>query len=125
MLITLCLGAWFRLHELRCDLSLGVKLTNALGRENLVRASRLRVLGGVLCCGRAASAPRCCVQGCEPPTLPGVLFLGARAAYTPQMLFLGARAAGPHCATRVVLRLENYIVMCLIARSGAYQRAWV
>ena len=40
------------------------------------------------------------------------------------MLFLGARAAGPHCVERVVVRLENYIVMCLIARSGAYLRAW-
>ena len=74
MLIALYLGAWFRLHELRCDLSLGVKLTNAIGCENLVRASRLRALGGVLCCGRAARAPKCCFQEREPPTLLDVVF---------------------------------------------------
>ena len=74
MLIALCLGAWFRLNEVRCDLSLGVALTYALGRENLVRAGRLRALGGVLCCGRAARAPKCCFQEREPPTLLDVVF---------------------------------------------------
>ena len=64
----------------------------------------------------------CYVAG-EPPALLSVAFRSA-SRLRSRVLFLGARAAGPHCAKRVVLRLENYIVMCLIARSGAYLRAW-
>ena len=93
------------MHELRCDLSLGVKLTNALGRENLVRAGRLRALGGVLCCGRAARAPKCCFQEREPPTLPDVVF-GSASRLRSRMLFLGARAAGPHCVECMALRFK-------------------
>ena len=58
--------------------------STALGRENLVRASRLRVLG------------ECYVAG-GPPALPSVAFRSA-SRLRSRVLFLGARAAGPHCA---------------------------
>ena len=66
--------------------------STALGRENLVRAGRLRVLGD------------CYVAG-GPPALLSVAFRSA-SRLRSRMLFLGARAAGSHCVECMALRLK-------------------